>query len=482
LKALIGIDYRCKAANLKSQVSATDGELEVRYEWGEKKAAQFWQNYLKVFSVLFQADICEEEDFGGISIYSQKKLFHRLLLTRRQVMKKSACSVFFLFVFLTQFSFGQEGEIVAGNENQFILVRHYKIRGTNREIGKEMAQIAKSMKIKMKPSASPLRNQLQSRYIRQNYPAHYERMQGAAEEFGIDITDWTRDLSVMTYQPARADCSMVFYPADHTATRHNLFSRNMDFPVDNSSIHEHKELHICSRPILFEVYPSSGYASLYLCAFDLFGGVIDGMNSEGLVVAIAGEADGVEGFQAEPSFEVGLNEFLTMRFLLDQCKNVAEAKESLLWLKQYYSFGPLHYLIADREGKSMVFEFSRHRNQTRIVEGKGIQCLTNHLVSDQDTSKVSQESVERLNRLVAMTKAKEVFTPEEIIAINGKASPWMPDLRPAYPASRTLWHSLYDLNALTMRVKFYLGETPDPKDPGRILTKYSNYIQFQLTK
>ncbi len=397
-------------------------------------------------------------------------------------MRHAFYSWFLFFVFLAQFSFGQEREIVAGSESDFMLVRHYTVHGTNREIGKRIAQIAKSLKIEIQPSANPLRNQLQRRYIQQNYPIHYERMLGFAEEYGIDIADSSRDLSSILYQPGRAGCSMVFYPQDRTALRHNLFSRNMDFPVDNSSIHRRKELHICARPVLFEVYPDSGYASLYLCALDLLGGVIDGMNSQGLVVALAGEADGAKGFQAEPSAEVGLNEFLILRFLLDRCKNVAEAEESLLWLKQYYSFGPLHYLIADREGKSIVFEFSRHRNQSRIVEGKGIQCLTNHLVSDPDTSNVSQESVKRLGRLEAMTKAKDKFTMGEIIAINRRVSPWMPDLRPVYPASRTLWHSLYDLDARTMRVKFYLGETPDPKNPGGIITKYSDYIQFQLEK
>ncbi len=182
----------------------------------------------------------------------------------------------------------------------------------------------------------------------------------------------------------------------------------------------------------------------------------------------------------EPSVEAGLNEFQVMRYLLDNCKNVDEARESVLWLRQYYQQFSLHYLIADRGGKSFAFEFSRHRNQSHIVDGDGIQCITNHLLSNPDLSDAPQESIERLNILKSLTLARKAFSIDEIKEIQSKVTPWMPDYRPRWPTSRTLWHSLYDLDSKSMKVKFYLGEMKDPKDENRVVTKYSDYVEFRL--
>jgi predicted choloylglycine hydrolase len=383
-----------------------------------------------------------------------------------------------LIIFQIQLSSAQE--TVAGSENDFMIVRHYKIKGTNREIGREIAKTAKNMQIEIKPISNPTRNKLQYKYIKQNYPIHYERMKGISEEFGIKMDDFTRDLSSIPYMPVRTSCSVVFYPGNHTENKHAILSRNTDMPVDNSSILNKKDLHICSRPVIFEIYPDTGYSSIYICSIDLFGGVIDGINSEGLCVACMGDGEYNSCFQPEPSSEVGINEFLILRYLLDNCKNVQEAKESLLSLKQYYSFAPMHYMIADNKGNSFVFEFSRHRNQSHIIEEKGIQCVTNHLLSEQDTTKLSKESRERLSIIKSLTQVKDAYSINEIKDINSKVSPWMPDYRSQWPSSRTLWHSIYDLDSKILTVKFYLGETKDPVDENKIITKYSDYITFKF--
>lgn len=236
-----------------------------------------------------------------------------------------------------------------------------------------------------------------------------------------------------------------------------------------------------SRPILFEVHPESGYPSLYLCANDLLGGTIEGINSEGLSLAVLGdETNDNDSHPMEPSTEAGLNEFQIMRYLLDNCRNIEEAKESMLWLKQYYQYFRLHYLVADKGGKSFVFEFSRHRNQSHVMEGDGIQCVTNHLLSNPEVSDAPKESIERLDILKSLTVAKTTFTLDEIKEVHSKVTPWMPDYCPSWPTSRTLWHSIYDLDSRSMKVKFYLGEMKDPRDEKRIVTKYSEYVEFRL--
>jgi len=91
--------------------------------------------------------------------------------------------------------------------------------------------------------------------------------------------------------------------------------------------------------------------------------------SEGLAVAILAEEESVNKVGREPGDEVGLHELMGMRYLLDNCKNVEEAKETLLSLKHYYSFIPCHYIIGDRSGKYFIFEFSPSRNRSYIIDG-----------------------------------------------------------------------------------------------------------------
>lgn len=387
-----------------------------------------------------------------------------------------------LLLFYPQLSFGQENvkhQIIAGSENDFMIVRHYRIEGTNREIGQRIAQIAKSLKAEINTTVDSIRNRLRYEYFKQNYRLHYERMIGVADEYGISLKDFSRDVSSISYYPAKANCSVVFFPASHTANKHNIVSRNLDMPIDRIQ----NSLHIFARPIVFEVYPDTGYASIYICTNDLLGGVLEGINSKGLCVAVLGnETSNYSCHPQEPSYEVGLNEFLSMRYLLDNCANAEEAEQSLLWLKQYYQMFQLHYMVADNDGKSFVFQFSRHRNQSRIIDGAGIQYVTNHLLSISDSSDVPEESLERFNILKSLITANYKYTIDDIRVISSKVSPWMPDYRPRWPSSRTLWHSIYDLDSKTLSIKFYMGETTDPSNKDRVITRYSDYFEFRLEK
>ncbi|HVN78740.1 MAG TPA: C45 family peptidase [Terriglobia bacterium] len=388
--------------------------------------------------------------------------------------------ILFYLALTTQLSFAQtpiRGRVIAGSDHDFLLAQYYRIQGTNREIGKALAQIAKSLNVGIKAAPDPIRNKLQYQYFKLNYPQHYQRMLGVADEYRVNIDDYAISASSLPFLPGQPTCSVAFYPANRTATQHNILSRNLDMPVEVNAGRPHS----CSRPVLFEIYPDSGYPSLYLCLTDLLGGAVEGINSEGLSLAVLGdEVNNTDCHPVESSFEVGLNEVQIMRYLLDNCKNVEEAKGSLLWLKQYYQLFRLHYLVADNTGKSFVFEFSRHRNQSHIVEADGIQCVTNHLLSNPDLADAPPESIERLDILKSLTLSKNVFTLDEIREIHSKVTPWMPDYHPIWPTSRTLWHSIYDLDSKSMKVKFYLGEMKDPNDPNKVVTKYSDYVEFKL--
>ena len=95
--------------------------------------------------------------------------------------------------------------------------------------------------------------------------------------------------------------------------------------------------------------------------------MLDGINSEGLVVAILAEEESGAKVGREPGNEVGMHELMGMRYLLDNCKNVEEAKKALLSLKHYYSFIPCHYIIGDKTGPSGIFRRNDRKEIFKIL-------------------------------------------------------------------------------------------------------------------
>jgi predicted choloylglycine hydrolase len=324
-----------------------------------------------------------------------------------------------------------------------------------------------------------------------NYPILYERIKGVAVSFGLKIANDSYDFTNL-FQPHMAPpgCSVTFYPAGHTENGHNILSRNYDFITGDITGRRPQKgrLAMMARPYLFEIHPDQGYSSLSLCAFEYLGGVLDGINSEGLVVAILGEEESGNKVGREPGNEVGLHELMCMRYLLDNCKNVEEAKEALLSLKHYYSFIPCHYIVGDRSGKSFIFEFSPTRNRSFVIDGDGPQCVTNHLVFHHQKIEEFPEtdlnwSMRRYKMLEESIRAKEKFTLEEITAINTEvAVPPASPRNPAYAPGRTLWYAQYDVELRAMTVKFYLGEKPDPENEKKVILEYSPPKTYVLKK
>ena len=373
--------------------------------------------------------------------------------------------------------------IVTTCSGKFMEVHHIIIEGSNYAIGRKIAEIAKKMNIEPKPSGDKVFNRIQRKYIKNNYPEFYERMKGVADAYGIDINNDDYDLSHLWIIPIESfACSVVFYPNSFTENHHDILSRNFDFIREPS---------IISKVYIFELYPDEGYASLSVCSFDLLGGVLDGVNSEGLAVAVLGEEETIAKYGNHPSVKgVGMYELLILRYLLEKCRNVEEAKEALLYLKHYYTFAPCHFIVADRNGKSFIFEFSSFRNSTYIVNGNGPQCVTNHPVYKYSSMnefpeelKSKLNSYDRYQKLMNQLKGRGNFSIDEIIMINDSvANSALPLEKPGVPPNRTLWHSLYDLQELNLRIKFYLDEKKDPSAPYGKKLYYSDYSVFNLKK
>jgi len=380
--------------------------------------------------------------------------------------------------------------VVAGSPEQFMEARHVVLKGSNYDIDKKIAEIAQKNNIQINPTGDQFKNKAQREYMKKNYPIYYECMKGVADAYSIDIENSMYDFSrIFQNSISGLGCSVVFYPGDFTKNGHGILSRNYDFTTGTieGKHSQNKEMIVMSRPFIFEIYPENGYSSLSICAFDLLGGVLEGINSEGLTVAMLGDDETLMKFGREPADGVGVHELLSMRYLLDNCKDVKEAKEAMFYLKHFYCFIPCHYMIADRHGNSFVFEFSSLRNKTFIIDGNGPQCITNHLLSNYNSiSELPKgemiDSYDRFRTLHTALLNKDKFTTDEIKAINSEVAPADAPDNPVYAPGRTLWHALYDTEKRSINVKFYMGEKPNPNDDKKVIINYSNYIKFQLNQ
>jgi len=312
---------------------------------------------------------------------------------------------------------------------------------------------------------------------------------------GIDPADDGHDLTGLAYLtdvPVPAPgCSVVYYPPAATSTGTGFLSRNYDFSIDSMAdfmgIALPPKERACARPIMSEPYimvwhpTDGGYPTLAVHAFDLLSGTLEGINGAGLVVAILADHTAINelGPKLEPhpgpARAVGLHELAVMRLVLDTCSSAAQARETLLGIRQYYSFAPLHYIVADRSGDSFIYEESTGRNTQHIIDGAGRpQVLTNFQI--HRFASVTPPALEDLNlenetywRQAQLADRIEshagTFMPAQMKAVNACASVGAmmnliePDHRRRGARSRTVWHSLYDQQAGKVEISFYLGES-----------------------
>lgn len=383
---------------------------------------------------------------------------------------------------------------VAGADGDFMQVRHLYLRGDNFAIGRRLAELARRELGVEAPSATDShRVRAQRAYLARNYPIHVERMRGAAAAFGLPPDDPTRDFSSLPYHTGLPGCSVVYYPPGSTLTGHGVLSRNFDFgigtllPTPEGAVPLPP---VASRPFVIEVHPDQGYPALYLCLFDLLSGALDGVNSEGLVVAVLADDETPKLHGVEPTLApaVGLNEVQILRFLLDTCANADEARQALLGVKHYYGVARCHYLVADRAGQSFVWEYSASGNRQYILEGKGKpQVATNFMLyRHPDASRLPREGPPsmywRYRELLERAEAREKHSRQEMkennlcVAVLGETLARPPHMH------RTLWHALYDAQERSLAINFYLGEEPDPERPGRLRTRQSGYLDFRLSR
>jgi len=392
----------------------------------------------------------------------------------------------------------RETVVCGGGEGDFATVRHIVLRGSHREIGRKLAEIARERHgAGPLPPADALVTRCRNAYFHRNYPAHYQRMVGAAEAFGVEIDGGSADVSGIWYDlDVLPGCSVVFYPPACTASGHGILSRNYDYNTGSFSEilglpSTPGAVAATAHPYLIEAYPEGGIPSLCMCAYDLLGGCLDGVNAHGLTVALLADDETMSTHPMEPAGQagVGLNEINVLRMLLDTCADVDEAKQALLSHKHYYAVVLCHYLIADRHGRSFVWEYSPAHNREYITDGAGQpQVVTNHPVyryrtldelPHEDDNPAS--SYTRFRTLAAaIAGAARPLSPDDLkknhacVSLTERTAPLANTSRPR--PHRTLWHALYDGQDRSVEISFYLGEDPTSADG----TRRSPYQRFRL--
>lgn len=382
----------------------------------------------------------------------------------------------------------REERVIAGGPNDSMEVRHLVLRGTNQEIGRALAEIGRQRYgIRADPARDSLRTRAQRRYIESAYPILAERMRGVAAAFGHRLEDDAWDHSQLGFTELQAGCSIVHLPRQSTADGQSVVSRDYDYSTGNITFGflPPGMLHPTARPYLLELHPDRGYASIAMVAYDLLSGALDGMNSEGLTVTIAMDDEMFTKHKIEPTYgpAAGLGALQVVRLLLDTCATVEEAKEALLSTKQYYEYVPLHYLVADRFGKSFVWEYSEMHNKEYIIESPGKPLvMTNFTLhkymdgSNPPTADLARATCKRYaylsDKLAAMPSG---ITEAAIRSIHEKvdaAAPAKPDAK--RPPVRTFWHALYYPEQRRVKFNYYLHDDGD-----RIVR--SDYQEFALT-
>jgi predicted choloylglycine hydrolase len=387
--------------------------------------------------------------------------------------------------------------ILQKQPDTFSLVRHMTLRGTQREIGKKLAEIAKERYgVQLRENPSDTYGKARYAYLEKNYPQLLERSRGVLEAFGQKPDDPKFDPTSLMYSMGDFGCSMLYFPAAYMDSGHCVSIRNMDFTAGSISQllgkpRQKGEADIFGEFYVVESYPDSGYATLYMGAVDLLSGVWDGMNEHGLT--IYGLVDmGRPRTLTKPSGNrvIGLNPTQVMRMVLETCRDCEEAKQALLTNHVYDFVAGIHYLIGDAKGNSFIFEIDQNSGEYHIQEGNHApQVMTNSpvwaLPPLSEFPKTYPAPYDSMNRYQILTHAMQghtgKFTELFMIKEAEDVFPRMPLGDPNGPSMtyRPLWQVIYDMTDLKMKVRFWLKDGSGKEKIGPSIVM-SDWYAFSL--
>ena len=419
-------------------------------------------------------------------------------------MKKIFLGLFFFLVF-TKVIFAapviKDEVILEQGKDSYQSVRHIVIRGTNEEIGKALGDMAQKNYGVTKLSQYPdvVYAKAADEYMKAQAPILRERAKGVAAAYHEKYGDSLSVFNELVYDAGPWGCSSVYYPPAYTTDGRGLLGHNMDYPL--CSINkllkrpEGNAPPMFTRNYVIELYPDKGYASIGVGTGELLS-VVSGMNEKGLIGVL--HTDNYTAINTDPKADISGLIFPTqvLRYILDNCKTVEEAKTAVLNQKLSLTFEPAHLLIADMSGRSITVEINPKNMRVEFTENDGKpQPFTNHplyrfndaAVFPKYTPFEEDNTFARFNALTELLGKKDKFSVEEVISNQDRVkarwnNPGRGMANPSIP-NRTIWTDLYDQQGGTLKVRFYLkdgpidSETGDPKE-----LVWSDFFKFQLKK
>lgn len=364
--------------------------------------------------------------------------------------------------------------VVAGGPGDFMTVTQLVAQGSEVEIGRALAEAAVRTYGWRPVPADPEVARARRRWFARNWPQHHARMRGAATVLGVDPDSDEVYLDGLTGVPNGSACSATSCPPSMTKDAGALLGRNYDFFVTSAEalfamlggaqVEHDDQPPMASRPYVVTSRPDDGYATTIVTMNEL-DGCMEGVNEHGLAVAllIADAETAAPPLTTGP--QVGLSSVQLPRFVLDTCATAAEARAALLDAKQYDLGTPLHYLIADASGDAFVWERGPAGDEHIISVDGGALCVTNHLLHKQPAAEArpadDEESLFTYSRYQALRERTQDTTLSGAdLRVSLDALGFDASSPTDYPV-RTLWRTVFDLDARAMATRFYLGDTPE---------------------
>jgi hypothetical protein len=382
-----------------------------------------------------------------------------------------------------------EIEVVAGGPEQAVIARHLRLSGSQRDIGRGLAEAAREVHGELAGptrAPDPVVQRVRRRWFEQHHPVLAERMRGVGDAFGVDPEDDASDLAWLATYEGPVGCSTVVYPGSTTKDGHTVLARNFDFPT--MTIEELMGLPprpgvrpLAADPWIVELHPDEGLASVTIGIMDVMG-AMDGVNEAGLAVSLLADNESADAEPVGADVQVGLSEQQVVRYLLDTCTTVEEAQEALLLAKHYYAFVRCHFVVADRSGACFVWEHSPGHNREHVVvpdpSTAGRLVCTNHLLHRWPDPVELPEEDGTLGT-AAMTYGR--WRSLDAAAGDGAVVD-RDDIRDQFRAvrfeaplegARTFWHAQYDLDEAVMELELWTGD-----EQGR--SRYTPPLRFAL--
>jgi hypothetical protein len=298
--------------------------------------------------------------------------------------------------------------LLGEGESTWVSVQHLRVRGTDQDIGRLLAQYAQARYGVNKLARYETAEYAWKRqaYFEQNWPQMADRMRGARQAFDGHFPAEDRDcydFSALVYDLPpdagipRPDCSAVFIPKECSKSGHPIVARNFDawrIPPGMAFPGAAGERSLYSRPFVLELQPRGHNSVIALGGHDLLCPFQDALNDKGLyVTSLADDGRPVRpGMQMAGGRNTGLSSRQLLLLLASACDTVANAKATAPKLRITMDFG-LHWLIADASGDATVLAVDQNRRKffTDAPPGRPL-LITNHPLYEAGEERARQSS------------------------------------------------------------------------------------------